>query len=283
METPVISIIIATWNSERTLARCLDSLRVQRGAPFELLVSDGGSTDGTLAILDSFRDLVAHQVSGPDAGVYDAWNKVIPAASGEWLMFLGSDDWLERNDVLMRLEQALAAIPPARRRHGYVFGQTEVIARGQTIETLGVQAMPAGRIGPDTEISFSHTGLLHHRSLFESFGPFDHAFRSAGDYEFLLRTGLDERVHFHRVPMVVAHMASGGMSTGALSRHRHYVEMVAARRKLGLRRDPPWLRNARRRAALVLFLHSRISPSVALFAANLYRRIRGKVPRGDLG
>ncbi len=275
----MFSVIVATWNSESTIERCLESLRNQSFVDFEVLIADGGSTDRTLALLDGYADMIAHFAPGPDRGLYDAWNKVIPLATGEWLLFLGSDDWLNDPHTLAELAAEVACLPEADREVSYVYGETELIEAGEVIERLGCGFLPDGRLGPDEDIIFSHTGLLHHRSLFAQFGLFDANLRLAGDYEFMLRSRLDPRVRFHRVPMVVARMASGGMSTGALSRYRLCEEMIMARRGLGMDWDPVWLLATKRRAAILRFLHKNFGKDVVLLVSNCYRVWRGKKRR----
>jgi glycosyltransferase involved in cell wall biosynthesis len=278
----VISIIIATYNSAATLARTLESLEAQRDAAFEVLVADGGSSDGTIAILDRFAGLVAHRIAGPDRGVYDAWNKLIPAARGEWLMFLGSDDWLDAPDTLARLAEAAGARDPAERELAYVYGRTRFREGEAVLDLFGDTAIPAGKLGSEDYIPFSHTGLLHHRSLFETFGLFDAEFRSAGDYEFMLRSMGDARTRFHHAPLLVAEMATGGMSTGPASRVHHYREMFAARRKLGFASDPRWMKANFRRARISAALMHMAGGRMTLLATNLYRRMAGKTPRRTL-
>ena len=90
----LISIIIATWNSEKTLKRCLDSIIPQLTKKIELLIVDGGSIDKTNDIIDSYGENISFHISEPDKGVYDAWNKAITHSSGKWITFLGSDDEL---------------------------------------------------------------------------------------------------------------------------------------------------------------------------------------------
>lgn len=279
----MISIIIATYNAAPTLNTTLDSLRAQLHDDFEILVADGGSSDGTLALLDHYRDMITVLEQGPDRGIYDAWNKLIPRARGEWLIFLGADDWLEDPDTLARLEHYLDAIPASAHALSFAFGQTEVMESGQAIEHLGRTPLPANRLDVDADISFGHTGLAHHRSLFTQFGLFNADFPSAGDYEFMLRCAMHPDVQFHHLPMIVAHMASGGVSSSAATRLRHYREMRKARRKLGLQTTPGWLHLALARARILKFLHDVFGKDAALWAANLYRRTMHKVPRKQIG
>ena len=277
----MISVIVATMNSAATLERCLDSLRAQRGATFEVLLSDGGSSDGSLDIARAHPLTLAHCRSGPDGGVYDAWNQVIPAARGEWLMFLGADDVLSGTGTLAETEKALDTIPASDRESSFAFGTTLFVDGDTVIERFGEAPLPNGRLDPDRDIPFSHTGLLHHSSLFDLFGLFDADFRSAGDYEFLLRTARDEGTRFHHLPLAVARMAAGGMSNSAKGRARHYGEMKLARAKLGMD-TPGWLTRAALRSQ-GLAAAGRVLPDRQLVGlANIYRSVRGKARRYSL-
>lgn len=94
-----ISIIMATYNAAAQLERTLRSVERQCYSHWEIIVQDGGSTDGTLEILESHRASVSW-VSEPDRGIYDAWNKAVARASGDWALFLGADDFLMNDNVL---------------------------------------------------------------------------------------------------------------------------------------------------------------------------------------
>ena len=278
-QNPLISVIVATWNSEATIGKTLQSLRKQVGADFEVLISDGASTDGTMALVGQYSDMLAHCESRKDGGVYDAWNRVIPIARGDWLMFLGSDDWLERDNVLAELSRFVSDLAQDRQDSAYVYGETLLIEDAEVIERLGADDLPDRRLGLDTDPPFSHTGLLHHRSLFKNFGLFESDFKSAGDYEFLLRTAKQPTTRFHRYPGIVAHMSAGGMSTGASSRLRHYREMYEARAIHCDKKVPLWLRMGRIRATLVLLLSNTLGNAVTIMSANAYRRLKGKPTR----
>ena len=89
-----ISIIIATFNSERYLERCLKSVVRQKGENIQLIIVDNASTDGTLKLLNQFQEYIDFLISERDDGIYDAWNKGLKVSEGEWIMFLGSDDIL---------------------------------------------------------------------------------------------------------------------------------------------------------------------------------------------
>jgi glycosyltransferase involved in cell wall biosynthesis len=96
----VFSIIIPTFNSSQTIKNCLESILSQSFRNFEIVVMDAGSSDDTLSVIQSFKDLRIRIHSESDNGVYDAMNKGIDKAQGEWLLFLGSDDTLHDVNVL---------------------------------------------------------------------------------------------------------------------------------------------------------------------------------------
>ncbi|MDR2410857.1 MAG: glycosyltransferase, partial [Bacteroidales bacterium] len=86
---PVLSIIIPTYNSSKTINRCLDSILCQSYSNYEILVMDGLSSDNTLELVKAYNDRRIQIYSGKDNGIYDAMNKGIALAKGEWLYFSG--------------------------------------------------------------------------------------------------------------------------------------------------------------------------------------------------
>ncbi len=108
MSAPLISIIIPTFNSSKTLKVCMDSV-FEQSASFEVLVIDSISTDSTLKILEEYTTKYANikVYSEKDKGIYDAMNKGMDLAKGEWLFFLGSDDVFYNKDVLSTISKKL--------------------------------------------------------------------------------------------------------------------------------------------------------------------------------
>lgn len=102
MEKCLVSIIIATYNSERTIGRALESVVGQLFQNWECIVVDGKSKDSTINIVREYadRDNRIRYISEDDKGIYDAFNKGWKMATGEWIYYLGSDDWLTKESFL---------------------------------------------------------------------------------------------------------------------------------------------------------------------------------------
>lgn len=94
LKEPKISIIIATYQAGEFLQACLDSIKKQSYKNLELLIVDGSSTDSTLSIIETNKALITSYISEPDKGIYDAMNKGVKIATGDFVLFLGADDTL---------------------------------------------------------------------------------------------------------------------------------------------------------------------------------------------
>ena len=279
-DKPLFSILIATRNCADLLPRCLDSIARQDFAATEILVADGGSTDGTVALLEDRAADLAYWHSRPDSGPYDAWNALLPRIEGRWVMFLGADDRLAGDDTLSRLADACARLPDRAPRLDYVYGLTEFLAEGKAIEEFGTPPPSSGCLDLTRDLPFSHTGLLHHRDLFVEFGNFPEDYAIAGDAYFVLRSARDPRTRFHHVPIPVARMAAGGLSSSVRSRLACYREVEQARRSLAIEPvRPRWLASLQRRSAWAARIHALLGERGLLLAANAYRRLTGRTVR----
>lgn len=104
-DSPLVSVITVVRNGADSILQTLESVRVQRQVPVEHIVIDGASTDGTIEILKKHQRDQLRWLSEPDQGIYDAMNKGVSLAQGEWLLFLGADDVLADPDVLADIFQ----------------------------------------------------------------------------------------------------------------------------------------------------------------------------------
>lgn len=191
------SIVTATFNSEKTLERCLDSVKAQHDVQLEHIVVDGASKDNTIDILKSSG---VKFISEPDEGVYDAFNKGLHMSSGDVVSFLGSDDFY-LDGALKEIEGAFAARPDALCIHGNILvGSREI-------------RPPAGFQ------SFGGTRLLHpatfmKRDLFDLAGDFDIQFKIVADLDLFLRAR--RHCEFIHIDKPLTAFSLGGLSTARL-------------------------------------------------------------------
>lgn len=197
MTAPRISAVMATWNSERTLERALQSLLAQTG-PVEVIVVDGASRDGTLAILERYRDRLAAVVSEPDRGVYDALNKGAALARGDYVYILGSDDKLAH-------ESALADLLAAGDGADVIYGPVDVIEGNGDVRTA--QPHPLTRY--KYFMPFSHQGVIVRTELVRRH-PFGQSL--ASDYRQLFTLYVQGRRFVQTRCKVAVYSETGGLS-----------------------------------------------------------------------
>jgi glycosyltransferase involved in cell wall biosynthesis len=199
---PLVTVITAVFNGQDCIAGCIESVLNQDYPNIEHLILDGGSKDGTIDVLRRYDEKLELWVSEPDAGVFDAWNKGLDLARGEWIAFLGSDD--------IYLPGAIATYVELARKNP----QAEFLSsRAKLDHPTGYSPVFGGpwewpRFA--TAMSTIHVGTMHHRGLFSRLGKFDMQYRIAGDYEFMLRAKETLRTAF--TPEVTVVMRAGGLS-----------------------------------------------------------------------
>ena len=186
---PRVSIIIATFNAAETLEECIDSIVGQSFPAWEIIVFDNVSTDGTQEILASRETHIAHWQSAPDSGIYDAWNRALAHARGEYVLFLGADDSLHSPGTLERVFDEIGS-----QEFDLVTGRGELVSEnGVGYHVFG---KPWDFRAVMRRITICHPGALHRRTLFEDYGQFDTSYRICADYDFLLRLPSDTRALF---------------------------------------------------------------------------------------
>lgn len=194
-----LSIIIPTYNSAKTIKRCLDSIICQSFESWEVLVMDGQSNDDTLSVIDTYKDKRIKIFSEPDDGIYDAMNKGIHKSNGEWLYFLGSDDWLYDNTVLSRF------IRPDFLNYDILYG--DIVS-----DVLAPQYHGKWSI-QNIEINRCHQSIFYNRKVFELLGDYDLRFKLAADHCINIKWLLNNQVRKHYIDYPVAFFSDGGFSS----------------------------------------------------------------------
>ncbi|WP_019605891.1 glycosyltransferase family 2 protein [Teredinibacter turnerae] len=228
-----ISIITATWNSEETLPATLSSLAAQNFQDFESIVVDGGSTDSTLGIVEQ-SPVVDRWVSEKDRGIYDALNKGIEMAEGEYVGFLHSDDILASSESLQNLVRILDKCSP-----------DAIYADLQYVEKADVQKVV--RYWKSGSFSFQklkwgwmppHPTFYMKKALYDKFGGFNLNYKIGADYDSLVRYMYLNKVVPEYLPEVLIKMRVGGVSNRSLKNILNKSrEDLFIMKSLGL---PPW-------------------------------------------
>lgn len=228
---PLISVIVAVFNGSKSLQRCIDSVASQTYPNKELIVIDGGSTDGTVDILNSNDDKITYWESERDRGIYHAFNKALVYAKGDWVYFLGSDDYLWDVQSLSNIAQTLENIEDPNVR--LVYGKVAIVL--QSGDILQLINKPWNQV-KDLFLQgcyICHQGIFQHKSLFEKHGQFDESFLISGDYELLLRElKLRDSQPLFIPDITVAAMQIGGFSSSPQHRISILQEYARARKKI---------------------------------------------------
>jgi len=205
--TPLFSIIIPTYNSETTLEKCLYSIISQSFHDFEVLIIDGVSIDFTLKIAEKYDDSRLKIVSEPDKGIYDAMNKGIRLAKGEWIYFLGSDDFMYSKDVLKQIKSVID-------------GTNRYVIYGNVM----VNDVEQGDLIYDGKFSLEkllyknicHQSIFYRNIIFNKVGSYDIDYSINADWDFNLRCR--SMFKFQYVNIIIAFFSTGGHSQTGLDR-----------------------------------------------------------------
>ena len=210
-----VSIITISYNNAKGLLRTIESVVSQTYPDYEYIIIDGGSSDNSKQIIESFSDRITYWVSEPDKGVYHAMNKGIAVAKGEYLHFLNSGDSYAASDVLERT---------------FIKEYSEPLLRGIQICDYGTRQVRWANLG-NREVTlydmFVNT-LLHQatfirRDMFDKYGKYDETLKIVSDWKFFFQAILGgERTAFLNFDIVLFEME--GISTNKIHGKRHLVE-----------------------------------------------------------
>lgn len=246
---PLFTLITSTLNSAATLERCLKSVAAQLGsgvdtsaqeplaaphqAPlFEHLIADGASSDATLEIVERYRDIYGDRCplrlacSAPDSGLYQAWNRGIEQARGQWILFLGSDDFLIAPDGLSRVAAAIVA-DPSLAGHSFLYADTEAPHPqpdwATYRENRWLQRLRGATNYP--------TSVFIAARLFQQGARFDESYRICADHKFFAEHGFFATAAYLPIPLIA--FQAGGISSNRDFGRLHYRERRRMLQELG--------------------------------------------------
>jgi glycosyltransferase len=228
----LITMITATYNSEEYLPAALNSFRQQKYAAKELLVIDGNSQDETLNIIKAYKDCITDSRSEKDQGIYDALNKGIALAKGDIIGVLHSDDFFASEDVLNRVAEKFKKDSELMA----VYGDLEYVDRIDSNKVIRYwQSGPFSRRKIKMGWMPPHPTMFIKKECFEKYGHYDLSYRSAADYDLILRFLYKNKLKTDYIPEVLMKMRVGGLSNQSFkNRWRANQEDRKAMRENGI-------------------------------------------------
>lgn len=207
-----ISVITASYNNADTIGDTLRSVLEQDFPDIEYIIVDGASSDNTMAIVNEFSDRIAKIVSEKDGGIYFALNKGIALATGDVIAFLHADDFYAGPQVLSQVMKAFE-----ENKTDSVYGDLHYVDRFDTNKIVRTWKSCAyydgifrkGWMPP-------HPAFFLKKKCYDQFGVFNTSFRSAADYELMLRMLHKEKISTVYLPEVLVKMRTGGTSNVSL-------------------------------------------------------------------
>jgi glycosyltransferase involved in cell wall biosynthesis len=222
------SIITSTLNSSKDIERCIKSVECQTYRNYEHLIIDGGSTDNTIGIVKNSKNPNLKIVcSERDDGIYQAWNKGLKYSKGDWIITLGSDDYLISN---LDLEYAAAFINDLKEGDdiNFIYAETSDDNEMKVIEK-NRKFLPRYR-----GITAYPTAVFINKKLINQGRFFDETYKICGDHKFFHENLFWEKsICF---PRKIYHFSVGGISTNKKFKLTNYYERKKMLSEIGKRR-----------------------------------------------
>lgn len=213
----VLSIVTVCFNSEKTIRKCIESVIPQLTDEVEYLFIDGKSTDKTVEIISSYKKYGVRVISEKDNGIYDAMNKGIKLASGEWIWFINSDDYITEG-----LIDTILTIVKKYPNAGCVYGNMEYVRIINGKCYMEVKNAPDSLTGLKNEMIIGHPSTVCKTEVIKSLGGFDCNFKIAADWDLLLRI-YNAGYQMIHVDKTLSRFYCGGASSKNHNRERHLV------------------------------------------------------------
>lgn len=200
-----VSVITVSFNAEKTIESSIKSVLTQAYPDIEYIIIDGASTDGTVGILEKYRDKIHYFLSEPDSGIFNAMNKGIKAATGDILYFLNANDYIFDENVISDVTEFFT-----KNRADIVFGNMSFI------EDNGIEK--ERRIYSDVDKLFfineciCHQGIFYTREVFDICGLYNENYRLTADYDLNLKVIMQHNLKTRYFNRVIARFTLGGQS-----------------------------------------------------------------------
>lgn len=224
-DNPLISIITVVYNGSKTLEQTIQSVCNQTYKSIEYIIIDGGSTDGTLDIINQYKDNINFWLTEPDKGLYDAMNKGISYAKGEIIGLINSDDWYEANAV----ELVVQAYQKDISKKIFHADKRCILPNGASFVR---KANTNDFLFKYHGMILNHPTMFIHKDVYQK-RKYNINLKSLSDYQFVLSAFIENKNSFCYIPQVTTNYRLGGIS-GHLPLSKSIQENFIARRNAGM-------------------------------------------------
>jgi hypothetical protein len=231
--TPLVTVVTVVFNGAKALEATIKSVLAAAPECFEFIVIDGKSVDGTVDVLKAYDGEISYWVSEPDNGIYDAFNKAVRVAHGEWILFLGAGDLLFSRQHTERLVQQLKGAPFDLQ-----------VAYGRVLTHSVTDVFVEEENGPWEDLKDKWQGgrkfMPHHQGIFQRRKslldrPFDEKYKIVADYKAFMQATTSKPPMY--ADAVITKVFVGGVSTTPLKSLAAVLEIMKLNRELGLGLD----------------------------------------------
>lgn len=204
-----LSIITVNLNNKSGLQKTIDSVISQTYKDFEWIIIDGGSTDGSKELIKKYSQYITYWVSEPDKGIYNAMNKGIVKAKGEYLLFLNSGDYLINTNII---EQAF----PFMNNADFVYGSLQLVNRDGDIKIWDI---PIDSVTGEFFLNSTmpHPATFIKKEKLLQYGGYDESYKIAADWKFFMDAILFGNSSLKKMPFVVSVFSEDGISSTQLT------------------------------------------------------------------
>lgn len=207
-----VSVITVSYNSAQTIERTIKSVQSQTWDDLQHIVIDGGSTDGTLQIIERYQKTIAAYLSEPDNGIYDAMNKGMDLADGEIICFLNADDLYASPEIISKVVKSMKQADCQA-----VIGDVTFFKKNNP--DRDIRRYNSSRFTPE-RLSWgwmpAHPGLFLRSDVVQRVGRFKTNYQIAADFEYIIRVFHKTNITYVHIPDILVRMQAGGVSTNGL-------------------------------------------------------------------
>ena len=214
-----VSVITASLNASAHIERAIQSVAAQTYPQIEHIIIDGGSTDGTLEIIQRHRDRIGYFISEPDSGIYNAMNKGIKATTGDVLFFLNADDRFCDDRVVEDVVSVFSAAPDLEVVYGnLVWDLSDKMVMKKQPHTITRASLAAATI--------LHQTVFARKHVFDATDGFSEQYRVVSDYEWMMKVFIRDSRKYRYYDRDIAVMGTQGLSWTTPDWERERIEAM---------------------------------------------------------